>query len=73
MGRARGSVAKDREVPADELRDILKPIFDKLRKAKVPEERLPNNDALVSMLLNWIDDDKVNAWIKSYAETMRGR
>ncbi len=71
MGRKKGSVGKNRSVPADELRDVLKPVFAKLEKAGVPRERLPRNDAIVSKLLEWIDDKKVDDWIAMYAKAMK--
>lgn len=63
---------KDRNlnIDADELRKILKPIHDKLVKAGVPEERLPGNDAIVSMLMKWIDRDKIDTWVETYATAM---
>jgi len=58
---------------AEELREILKPIYDKLVKKGVPEERLPSNETLVSHILDWVDDDKVNDWIDGFSKLERKR
>jgi hypothetical protein len=71
MGRKKGSISTPRNIPAEELREILKPIFNKLRKARVPEMQLPSNEALVSKLLDWIDQEKVDDFVNTYAKLMK--
>lgn len=68
MARTKGSISRPRVIDPEELREILKPIYDKLAKAGVPEARLPSNEALVSHLLGWVDRDKIDAWIKDFAK-----
>jgi hypothetical protein len=70
MSKPKGSISKARSFDAGTLREILKPIHDKLSKAGVPEARMPSNEAIVSKLLSWLDQDKVAEWVKKYAETM---
>lgn len=71
MSRPKGAIAADRSLDAAELRAILKPVFQKLKKAGVPEERMPHNDAIISKLMSWIDGAKVDAWVKAYAAAMK--
>jgi hypothetical protein len=71
MARTKGAISKDRIVDAEELRHVLKPIYDKLVKAGVSEARLPTNEALVSKIVNWVDTKKIDAWVQEYAKLMR--
>jgi hypothetical protein len=71
MGRKKGSISTPRNIPAEGLREILKPIFNKLRKARVPEAQFPSNETLVSKLLDWIDDSKVDKFVTEYAKLMK--
>ena len=70
MTRSKGSIGKPRSFDPHDLRQILKPIHDKLAKAGVREERMPGNDMIVSKLLDWIDTKKVDEWVRNYAKTM---
>ena len=65
--RTKGSVAKPRNLDPIDLRELLKPIHDRLVAKGVPEYRLPSNTALASHVLDWVDDNKVNAWIDAFA------
>jgi hypothetical protein len=73
MGRTKGSVGKDRhvQIPADDLREKLKPIYNKLRKAGVTDAALPTADAILGKLIMWADDSKIDEWVKKYAEAMK--
>lgn len=73
VGRKKGSIDKPRTFDAEELRKILKPIYDKLIKSGVPEERLPANEALVSHILEWVNDVKVNEWIDGFSKLEKKR
>ncbi len=72
MARTKGAISKPRQIDAEELREVLKPVFEKLKKAGVPEERLPTLEAVVSHVLDWVDDAKVDEWVKKYA-ALEGR
>lgn len=67
MARTKGAISKARSIDAEELREVVKPVFEKLKKAGVPEERLPTVEAVVSHVLDWVDDGKVNEWVKNFA------
>lgn len=71
MARTKGSIANDRTIDAGQLRDVLKPIYSKLTKAGVPEDRMPNNEALVSLILKFVDQGKINVWVADYAKLMK--
>jgi hypothetical protein len=70
MPRTKGSLGKDRAIDAKKLRDVLKPIYDKLRNAGVQEESLPSNDLLVAKLLDFLDEDQIDNWVNDYARLM---
>lgn len=67
MAKKKGSISKGRLLNAEQLREILKPIYDKLEKAGVPDERLPTNEALISHIVQWVDHKKVDAWVTKFA------
>jgi hypothetical protein len=71
MARTKGAIHKPKSLDPGELREVLKPIHEKLRKAGVPDERMPSNEALVSKILDWIDDKEVGQWVADYAKTMK--
>ena len=50
-GRVRGAISKDRSIDAEALREVLKPIYEKLRGKGVADDDLPNNEDLVDRLL----------------------
>ena len=68
MPRTKGAVGRGRTMEAERLREILKPIHDKLKRAGLSEAALPTNDALVSKLLDWVDNAKIDAWVKQYVK-----
>lgn len=70
MPRPKGSIAKNREFSAAKLRNLLKPIHDKLSAAGIPAVRIPTNDAILSLVLEWVDQDKVDAWIETLTGAM---
>ena len=67
MGRVKGSISKDRSIDAEALREVLKPIYEKLRDKGVNDADLPNNEDLVDRLLNFIDESAVDEWADKYA------
>jgi hypothetical protein len=69
--KRKGAIHKGRVIGARKLREFLKPIHARLRRAGVPKSRLPDNDAIVSKLLDFVDDEKVQDWIDRYADAMR--
>ena len=71
MGRVKGSISKDRSIDADALREVLKPIYEKLRDKGVNDADLPNNEDLVDRLLDFIDEEPVNNWVDQYAEWIK--
>jgi hypothetical protein len=71
-GRKRGSISKPRLMDAEVLREILKPIYDELVEAGVEEAQLPSNEALISKLLHFLDQNAVSKWVKEYAALMKG-
>jgi lipoate-protein ligase A len=71
MGRVKGSITKDRSLDAEALREVLKPIYEKLREKGVSDADLPNNEELVDRLLENIDEKAVEEWIKKYAEWVK--
>jgi len=66
--RKKGSIAKSRRIPAGDLRETLKEIHEKLTAAGVPNKSLPGNDLLIGQLPGWFDDEKIDEWVKKYAE-----
>jgi hypothetical protein len=68
MTKQKGSISVDRSFPAQELRELLKPIFNKLKKAGVREDRYPSAELILSHLLEWVDDEKVSEWVQKYAD-----
>jgi hypothetical protein len=62
MSRPKGAIANDRTIDAAQLRAVLKPIYAKLVKARVPEDRMPSNETLVSLILKFVDQEKINEW-----------
>ena len=67
MPRPKGAIGRNREVSAAKLRKFLKPIYEKLARAGVPEVRMPSNDAMVSHLIDWVDETKVDDWVTRLA------
>ncbi|MDT3457338.1 hypothetical protein ROV96_19630 [Stenotrophomonas pavanii] len=68
MGRVKGSITKDRSIDAEALREVLKPIYEKLREKGVSDTDLPNNEDLVDRLLDFIEEKNVDDWATSYAD-----
>ena len=73
MPRVKGSVSKSREFSPAKLRVLLKPIHKKLEAAGIPKVRIPSNDAILSLALEWLDEDKVDAWIETLAGALGSR
>lgn len=71
MGRVKGAIVKARAIDPEELREILKPIYEKLKRAGVSDAAMPPTEALVAKLLGWIDNDQVATWVKEYAKVMK--
>lgn len=71
MGRVKGSITKDRSIDAEALREVLKPIYEKLRDKGVSDADLPNNEDLVDRLLDYIDEDAVDQWADKYADWVK--
>ena len=71
MGRVKGSITKDRSIDAEALREVLKPIYEKLRDKGVTDTDLPNNEDLVDRLLGFIDEDAVDKWAGQYADWVK--
>jgi pyridoxine 5'-phosphate synthase PdxJ len=71
MGRVKGSITKDRSLDAEALREVLKPIYEKLREKGVSDVDLPNNEELVDRLLENIDENAVEEWTGKYAEWVK--
>jgi len=67
VGRVKGSITKDRSIDAEALREVLKPIYEKLRAKGVSDADLPNNEDLVDRLLDYIDENAVDEWVNKYA------
>lgn len=65
MGRVKGSISKDRSIDAEALREVLKPIYEKLREKGVKDSDLPNNEDLVDRLLDFIDEKAIDEWAGS--------
>lgn len=70
-GRVRGAISKDRSIDAEALREVLKPIYEKLRDKGVADDDLPNNEDLVDRLLGFIDEEPVNKWVNEYADWIK--
>lgn len=68
MPRSKGAIAKNREFPARKLRKLLKAIHSKLTVAGVPKVRLPTNDSVLSHVLDWLDQSRVDDWVSRFAE-----
>ncbi len=73
MGRVKGSIAKDRSIDAEALREVLKPIYEKLRVKGVNDADLPNNEDLVDRLLGFIDEKAIDEWADKYAAWIKGK
>ncbi|QNH14826.1 hypothetical protein [Xanthomonas sp. SI] len=73
MGRVKGSITKDRSIDAEALREVLKPIYEKLREKGVSDTDLPNNEDLVDRLLEFIDEKAVDDWGDKYAEWIKNK
>ncbi len=73
MGRVKGSVSKDRSIDAEALREVLQPIYEILRDRGVNDEDLPNNEDLVSRLLDFIDEEAIVDWAHKYAEWIKNK
>jgi hypothetical protein len=68
MGRAKGSIIKDRTVKAEDLREALKPIHEELRAKGVSDEDLPSNEYLISKLTELIDPKAVKKLADEYSK-----
>ena len=73
MGRVKGSISKDRSIDAEALREVLKPIYEKLRDKGVSDSDLPNNEDLVDRLLDFIDEKAVDGWADKYAAWVKDK
>ena len=73
MGRVKGSISKDRSIDAEALREVLKPIYEKLRDKGVNDSDLPNNEDLVDRLLDFIDENAVDGWADKYAAWVKDK
>ena len=71
MGRVKGSISKDRSIDAEALREVLKPIYQRLRDKGVNDEDLPSNEDLVDRLLGFIDEESVDRWVDEYTEWVK--
>lgn len=71
MGRVKGSIVNDRTVKAEELRETLKPIHEKLRAHGVKDEDLPSNEYLVGKLTELIDKNAVEKLAQDYSEWVK--
>ncbi len=71
MGRVKGSISKDRSIDAEALREVLKPIYEKLRDKNVNDADLPNNEDLVDRLLEFIDEGAIDEWADKYADWIK--
>lgn len=71
MARVKGSITKDRSIEAEALREVLKPIYEKLRDKGVSDADLPSNEDLVDRLLNYIDQAAVDEWVGKYADWVK--
>ncbi|MEQ9728348.1 hypothetical protein ABRP29_22185 [Pseudomonas sp. WHRI 8822A] len=71
MARVKGSITKDRSIDAEALREVLKPIYEKLRDKGVSDADLPNNEDLVDRLLDYIDEGAVEEWAGKYADWVK--
>jgi hypothetical protein len=58
----------------DALQTMMSRIYDTLRDRGVPDVRLPEPKHLISHIMLWIDEEKMNAWIDGFAklETING-
>ena len=65
MTRKKGSVGKARSIEAEDLREVLKPVYDELEKAGVSDAQLPSNEALVSKLLTSPTTRRSRNWSRS--------
>lgn len=73
MGRVKGSISKDRSIDAEALREVLKPIYEKLRDKGVNDSDLPNNEDLVDRLLDFIDENAIDGWADNYAAWVKSK
>jgi len=71
MGRAKGSIIKDRTVKAEDLREALKPIHEELRAKGVSDEDLPSNEYLVKKLTELIDPKAVKKLADDYLKWVK--
>lgn len=71
MGRVKGSISKDRSIDAEALREVLKPIYEKLRENEVADADLPSNEDLVARLLDFIDEKAIDDWSGKYADWVK--
>jgi hypothetical protein len=67
MPRTKGSISKDRSLDAEALREVLKPIYAKMREKGVSDSDLPDNEELVGRLIEFIDDSAIDQWVDKYA------
>ena len=68
MGRAKGSIVKDRTFKAVDLREALKPIHEELRAKGVSDADLPSNEYLANKLIELIDPKAVKKLADDYAK-----
>jgi len=68
MPKPKGAISKDRPINADNLRDFLKLIHQKLKDKGVADNDLPNNEDLVQRLPQFVDEKAIEKWVASYAE-----
>lgn len=71
MARQKGSISKDRSLDAEALREVLKPIYERLRENGVEATEMPNNEDLVDRLLGFIDQQAIDEWANKYAEWIK--
>ena len=71
MGRAKGSIVNDRTVKAEDLREALKPIHEKLRAEGVKDDDLPSNEYLVGKLTELIDKKAVEKLATDYSNWVK--
>jgi hypothetical protein len=68
MAKPKGAISRDRIVEAETLREVLKPVYEKLREKGVSEFDLPSSEDLVKRLSHFIDYNKIDEWGDKYAD-----
>jgi hypothetical protein len=51
----------------DPVYQVLQPIYERLKAEGIPEERHPTLESLVSHLIEWADERKMERWIMRFA------